>query len=159
MNYLAIPNWRRYQHYRDRTPVWVKLHVESLHDSKLRSCTLEARLLWHEMLKLSATFQNAVPNSPETLETLVGIPRDTCRNAVEELLKKRLLQVKTTRRSASRSDSLEKEVRRDKEKERAREPSAQNPQLRLVDQPCPECHIGGGAHTADCSRTTTAAVG
>jgi len=142
--YLAIPNWRRYQHYKDRTPVWVKLHVESLHDQKLRRLSIEARLLWHEMLKLAATFQNAVPNSPEALETLVGIPRETCREAVAELVKARLLQEKKTRRSASKSASAEKEKEEEKEKERAREPSAPKPV-------CPECELRAPLHVDGCS--------
>lgn len=148
MTYLSIPNWQKYQHYRDRTPVWVKLHVESINDAKLRSLSLEARLVWHEMLKLAATFQNAVPNSPEVCGNLAGIETGIWREACEELIRKRLLRVKQTRRGASRpasSDaSLDKEVRRDKE--RAREPSAQE------QTPCPECDLGGGNHTADCSR-------
>lgn len=145
MTYLAIPNWRRYQHYRDRTPVWVKLHVESLHDEKLRRLSLEARLLWHEMLKLAATFQNAVPNSPEALETLAGIPCETCREAVAELVKARLLQEKKTRRSASKSASAEKEKEEDKEEERAREPSAPKPV-------CPECELPAPLHVDGCTR-------
>lgn len=88
MSYLSVPNWHRYQHYRDRTPVWVKLYVESINDEKLRSVSLEARLVWHEMLKLAGTFQNAVPNSPEVCAELAGIPTGVWREAVEELVKR-----------------------------------------------------------------------
>lgn len=148
MTYLSVPNWHRYQHYRDRTPVWVKLYVESINDEKLRSLSLEARLVWHEMLKLAGTFQNAVPNSPEVCANLAGIETAIWREAVEELVKKRLLRVKQTRRGASKPasklGSAEKEVRRDKE--RAREASSEE------QTPCPECDLAAGYHTADCSR-------
>lgn len=147
--FLAVPNWRRYQHYKDRTPIWVKLYVESLHDEKLRRLSLDARLMWHEMLKLAATFQNAVPNSPEALETLVGIPCETCREAVAELVKARLLQEKKTRRSASKRASAEKEKEEDREENAREEPSAQEQDLKGE---CSECFCGGGLHTSDCSR-------
>jgi len=149
MSYLSIPNWGKYQHYRDRTPVWVKLHVESINDEKLRSLSLEARLVWHEMLKLAATFQNAVPNSPEVCGKLAGIETGIWREACEELVKRRLLRVKQTRRGASRpaskAASAEKEVRRDKEENAREEPSAQNSN-------CPECELAYPMHVADCSR-------
>lgn len=149
MTYLSIPNWHHYQHYRDRTPVWVKLHLESLRDEKLRALSLEARLVWHEMLKLAGMFQNAVPNSPEACAELAGIETGIWREACEELVKARLLRVKKTMRSASKpaskAASPEKDKEVDEEKERAREPSA-------LKSKCPECDLGGGNHAGDCSR-------
>lgn len=137
--FYSIPNWRKYQHYKDRTPVWVKLHVESLHDEKLRRLSLEARLMWHEMLKLAATFQNAVPSAPEVLGNLAGIPPETCREACGELVKARLLREKKTRRSASKLASAEKEKEEDKEKNARAKPSAseehQKPMLSVVQKP------------------------
>lgn len=149
MSYLSVPNWHRYQHYRDRTPVWVKLYVESINDEKLRSVSLEARLVWHEMLKLAGTFQNAVPNSPEVCAELAGIPTGVWREAVEELVRKRLLRVKQTRRGASKPASkvasVEKEEIKSKRKNAREEPSAQNGK-------CPECELAYPLHVADCSR-------
>lgn len=142
--YLSIPNWHKYQHYRDRTPIWVKLYVESVHDATLRRLSLEARLVWHEMLKLAAMFQNSVPNSPEACGNLAGIAPEVWREAVDELLKARLLRVKKTRRSASKSASADKEVREDKE-ENAPSPSAKK-------TTCDECDLGAGLHAADCSK-------
>lgn len=151
MTYLSIPNWNKYQHYRDRTPIWVKLYVESVHDATLRRLSLEARLVWHEMLKLAAMFQNAVPNSPETIGNLAGIAPETCREAVEELVKARLLREKQTRRSASSRASLEVRSREDKE-ENAREPSARKVK-------CPECELIEPLHIADCSRRLKVVAG
>ena len=147
MTYLSIPNWKHYQHYRDRTPVWVKLHLESLRDEKLRRLSLEARLVWHEMLKLAGMFQNAVPNSPETCGNLAGIAPEVWREAVAELLKARLLREKKTTRSASKPASAEKEKEKEEEKERAREASPPKPV-------CDECELPWPHHLADCPQAT-----
>ena len=32
MEYLKIKNWEEYQHYKDRCPPWIKLHVKILND-------------------------------------------------------------------------------------------------------------------------------
>lgn len=114
MSFLSVTNWGEYQHYRDRTPIWIKLHVEALHDEKLRRLPLSTRLLWFEMLLLAATFQNSVPNSPELIGNLAGIPSELCREGVAELLKVRLLREKSSRRSASKAASVDKKRREEK---------------------------------------------
>jgi hypothetical protein len=155
--FLAVTNWQRYQHYRDRSPVWIKLYVDTLHNEKLKALPLSTRLLWTEMLLLAATFQNAVPNSPELIGNLAGIPPDECREGIELLLKGRWLRQKQTRRSASKTASLEV---RSKSKEiegalAAPPAAAATPPLRVVGR-CPECDCGGDAHAVDCSRRKAA---
>lgn len=107
MSYLAVTNWRRYQHYRDRTPIWIKYHVDTLHSEKLKALPIPTRLLWDQMLLLAAEFQNAVPNSPELVGNLTGIPPEACREGIQQLIQGRWLREKQTRRSASKSASLE----------------------------------------------------
>lgn len=106
--FLSVTNWRKYQHYRDRTPTWIKFELEILHNEKLKALPIPTRLLWDQMLLLAATFQNSVPNSPELIANLTGIPSEACREGIEQLLKGRWLREKQTRRSASKAASTEK---------------------------------------------------
>ena len=32
MNYLRVNNWKKFQHYKDRNPPWIKLHRDLLRD-------------------------------------------------------------------------------------------------------------------------------
>lgn len=115
-----MTNWAQYQHYRDRTPIWIKLYVEMLHDEKLKKLPIHSRLLFDQMLLLAGMFQNSVPSSPELLEELTGIPRELCGEAVADLLKTRLLREKNTRRSASKQTQAYKEKREEEKRERAK---------------------------------------
>lgn len=114
--FLSVTNWHEYQHYRDRTPIWVKFYVEILHDEKLKKLPIPTRLLWDQMLLLAATFQNSVPNSPELIAELTGIPPETCREAIQDLLQGRWLREKTTRRAASKPVKAQKRERVEREK-------------------------------------------
>lgn len=105
--FLAVTNWNRYQHYRDRTPVWVKYYVDVVHDEKLKRLPIATRLLWDQMLLLAATFQNSVPNSPELVGNLTGIDPELVREGIEQLVAGKWLREKQTRRSASKIASLE----------------------------------------------------
>jgi hypothetical protein len=120
VNYLAVRNWKKYQHYKDRTPIWIKFHLETLNDDDLKALPIETRLLWDQMLLLAAMFQNSVANDPELIGKLTGIPSEVCREGVAKLIKGRYLREKASRRSASKSASLEKS-RREKENARAKD--------------------------------------
>ena len=41
--YVIVPNWERFQHYRDRHPVWIKLYSQLLHDPKFLALSLASR--------------------------------------------------------------------------------------------------------------------
>ena len=119
MSYLSVTKWGEYQHYRDRTPIWIKLHVESLHDEKLRNLPISTRLLWFNMLLLAATFQNSVPNSPELIAELSAIPPELCREGIKDLLKMRILREKGTRRAASKHTEAQRKKREEEKRIRA----------------------------------------
>jgi len=50
MEYLKIKNWERHQHYKDRCPPWIKLHVKILNDRKFCLLSRDSKcllmLLW-----------------------------------------------------------------------------------------------------------------
>ncbi len=104
--YLSIAKFAEYQHYRDREPIWIKLYVRShgrtgsvLDDKKLQALPPLTRLLWFYLLALAGRYQNAVPNSPEWLSRVSGVPVANVHEGVAELLHIRLVrETKTPRR-------------------------------------------------------------
>jgi len=43
MGWIVIPNWDRFQHYKDRDPKWIKDHVSQLHDDDWSSLSMSER--------------------------------------------------------------------------------------------------------------------
>lgn len=65
--YLQLRNWRRFQHYRDRRPPWVKLYVELLDDDVMTGLPAPTQLLAIKLLLLAARMDNLIPNDPRRI--------------------------------------------------------------------------------------------
>ena len=72
MQYLAVPNWDKYQHYRDRSPKWIKLHQTVL-DSYEFGCLTDVQKA-HVMLiwLLASKLENRIPHDPAWISTRIG---------------------------------------------------------------------------------------
>ena len=72
MQYLAVPNWDKYQHYRDRSPKWIKLHQTVL-DSYEFGCLTDVQKA-HVMLiwLLASKLENRIPYDPAWISTRIG---------------------------------------------------------------------------------------
>lgn len=73
MNYLSVKNWEKFQHYKDRTPPWIKLHRELLDDYDF-SCLQDASkahlmLLW----LLASQLDNKIPADEVWLKNKLGL--------------------------------------------------------------------------------------
>ena len=51
---LQVKNWARYQHYKDRCPPWIKLHVRILNDPEFMSLSLADRGLLMQIWVLAS---------------------------------------------------------------------------------------------------------
>lgn len=76
MTYLRVVNWEKYQHYKDRTPPWIKLHAEILNDYKF-ACLQDASkshliLIW----VLASQLENKIPNDPRWVKNKIGATED-----------------------------------------------------------------------------------
>ena len=72
MRYLSIKNFAKHQHYKDRRPPWIKLHVEVLDDYHF-SCLQDASkahlmLLW----VLASKMDNRIPYDLAFLSKKLG---------------------------------------------------------------------------------------
>lgn len=72
MRYLRIKNWKKYQHYKDRNPPWIKLHREVLDDYDM-ACLQDASKL-HLILiwLLSSQMDNRIPDDSEWVKNKIG---------------------------------------------------------------------------------------
>lgn len=60
--YIAVKNFERFQHYRDRTPPWIKLYNDLLDDYQF-ACLQDASKLHLVMIWLLASrYENRIPN-------------------------------------------------------------------------------------------------
>ena len=73
MEYLKIKNWAKFQHYKHRSPPWIKLHRSLLADYAF-SCLQDASKAHLILIWLHASeHDGAVPNDPHHLRRLLGL--------------------------------------------------------------------------------------
>lgn len=65
MNHYRIPDWRKYQHYRDRSPPWVKLHKSLLSSRAWVILDDASRALAIACMMLAGDTDNRIPDDPE----------------------------------------------------------------------------------------------
>lgn len=69
---LAVRNWHKFQHYKDRQPVWVKLYTELLDDVRFLALPDAAKGQLCTLFLLAAKRGNVLPDKPNTLRVLIG---------------------------------------------------------------------------------------
>jgi hypothetical protein len=72
-SYLYVKNWENYQHYKHRSPPWIKLHRDLLNDYNFL-CLQDASKL-HLMLiwLLASQMENRIPADPDFIRQRIGI--------------------------------------------------------------------------------------
>jgi hypothetical protein len=110
MTYLAVRNWKQFQHYGNgRNMIWVKLYTSLLDDEDFHELPIETQLLWDRLLLLAARKRNAIGSDPEAILKATGMAPlmtpEQCRESISHLLKGRWLRETETPRRASKSAS------------------------------------------------------
>lgn len=73
--FLAVRNWRRFQHYRDRCPPWIKLHAELLEDPEFAALADRDKAALMLTWLLAARTGNKIPNDPQWIRRRIGLKR------------------------------------------------------------------------------------
>ena len=68
MNYANIKNWEEYQHYRDRCPPWIKLHVKILNDKDFTALSCANRGLLMQLWILASENEGKAPIDIEEIK-------------------------------------------------------------------------------------------
>lgn len=84
MKYLRVKNWESFQHYKDRSPPWIKLHRDLLNDYDF-GCLQDASKL-HLMLiwLLASQMDNKIPADEKFIKSRTGIEGDINLNELIE---------------------------------------------------------------------------
>jgi hypothetical protein len=70
--YLRVRNWEKFQHYKDRRPPWIKLHVELTDDYAFSSLTDAQRFHLIAIWMLAARCDNKIPNDRNWIAVRIG---------------------------------------------------------------------------------------
>lgn len=121
MKVITIPNLAKYQHYKDRKPIWIKWEVNCLKDNDFGRLNNEERWLFIGLIILAVMNYNIIPKSPSfiTKSTLFYTPftLKTLTIRVSRMLAKmeklNLIEVKML--SGSYQDAIKKEKEKEKD--------------------------------------------
>jgi hypothetical protein len=72
MNYLKIPNWQKYQQYKDRDPKWIKLHRLLLEDYEFNKLTEKQQIHLIKIWLLAARMDNEIPFDEKWIRRRIG---------------------------------------------------------------------------------------
>lgn len=107
--FLRVRNWEKFQHYKNRRPPWIKLHVETLDDYELMHLDNDAQLVYERLLLLAARTDNNISHDPDWIGgQIVQDPR-IVQAAVETLINTGFLSVAGRKRSASKAIATRKQ--------------------------------------------------
>ena len=76
MEYLKVKNWEQFQHYKDRSPPWIKLHRDLLRDYNFNclqdASKLQLMLIW----LLASQMDNKIPADAEYIKQQLCIKHE-----------------------------------------------------------------------------------
>jgi len=70
--WIVIPNWRRFQHYKNRQPKWIKVYTELMSDPAFRALTLAQRGLLISLWLEYANSRASVTIKPGYVTQIAG---------------------------------------------------------------------------------------
>lgn len=70
--WIVIPDWHTFQHYRDRTPIWIKNYTELMSDDGYLGLTLHQRGVLHGLWMEYARARRQIPDSTSTVSRRLG---------------------------------------------------------------------------------------
>jgi hypothetical protein len=149
--WLLIPGWTKFQHYKDRDPVWIKLYMDLRNRDEWRHLTLAERgLLVSLWLEYGAA--NTVIRRSD-IGRLVG--QDTRSQQLDSLLGAGFIDFSASKPLAlahARARAKETET----EKDSPKSPHRRKPDERMFARPdtvCPDCgETLGAGHLDSCPR-------
>lgn len=72
MRYFSIKRWNHFQHYRDRRPTWIKLHVEWLDDYEFGRLQDASKLHLFAIMLLASRHENRIPYDSRWIATKIN---------------------------------------------------------------------------------------
>jgi hypothetical protein len=73
MTHLSVKNWEQFQHYKDRSPPWIKLHRDLLRDYDFACLQDASKLHLVLMWLLASQLDNKIPNDAAWITHQLGL--------------------------------------------------------------------------------------
>ena len=123
--YIVIPNWDTFQHYKDRRPAWVKLHLDLLGNDAWLDLSAEDRCLLITIWMLVGRYGNGRVNaSLRWLQAQANLPLSNRYRGLERLNHAGFIQFSASPLPAPAA-SPEKEGSKEPKKEETRASASQ----------------------------------
>lgn len=87
--FLEIRNFEKFQHYKDRPLIWIKLHLSILDDFEFQTLPDSAKFHAIALILLASRLANRIPNDAEFVRNKIGATNDVDLSA---LVKAKFLQ-------------------------------------------------------------------
>lgn len=100
-SYIRVRNWDRYQHYSDRNPPWIKLHVELLDKHDTMTLPVATRWLAISLLLLAARNDNVIDLNVSWLARESNLTPPQTERGLKELTQCRFIEPVGRKRAAS----------------------------------------------------------
>lgn len=83
MRFLAVKNWRTFQHYADRRPPWIKLYVSLLDDLEFFRLSDSEQIAIVKVWMLAARVGHPLPNDPRVIQNRAGVKPRTLQRLID----------------------------------------------------------------------------
>lgn len=115
---LKIKNWSEFQHYKDRNPIWIKLHRSLLNDFHWQQLPIASKALAPMLWLVASERENAtIIDSVEAIAWRAGFPADQFVSALKPLIDNGfIIDASNTLADCYQHASLETETETKKEK-------------------------------------------
>lgn len=125
MAFLIPKNWTSFQHYRDRSPAWIKLHRELLDDFEFHSMQVASRALAPMLWLLASQYEDGkIEYKPAKLAFRFRMSEKELVDAINPLIEMGFFSIDGDLEqvaSKSLAECLPREEKRREEKEKSRE--------------------------------------
>ena len=76
MQYLYVKNWEKFQHYKDRSPAWIKLHASLLNNYDFNCLSDDGKLHLMLIWLLASQTDNKIPADAEYIAKKIGVTKN-----------------------------------------------------------------------------------
>ncbi|MGR3219234.1 MAG: hypothetical protein ACUZ8H_05370 [Candidatus Anammoxibacter sp.] len=73
MKFLKVANWKKFQHYKDRCPPWIKLHRDLLRSYDFRCLQDDSKLHLMLIWLLASQLDNKIPADEKYIREQIGV--------------------------------------------------------------------------------------
>ena len=98
MKIITVPNLDRYQHYRDRHIIWIKLYVDIIQDYKFNQLEDNERWIFIGLILLAVKNDNRIPADLQFIGKEISFSSKSISRIILKLCDLKLITIKTIAR-------------------------------------------------------------